>query len=185
MNGSASSAETNGCAASGSAASAGRARPPIDGDASHLRRAPLGPARRARPRRDRAGRRRAIASCRAGPRPRSSSCGATTQRPSVGRSPLAGESLELVGLDPAPLGDHPVDRPVRVGLGWRAAPGPRRAPRHRRRSHLVRPRGARTDHRGRAAGASAGADRTEPVAPGSIDRPPSTRMRTACSPEPT
>ena len=41
-----------------------------------------------------------------------SASGDTTQPPGVGSPALAGEPLEVVGGDPAPLGDDPVDRAV-------------------------------------------------------------------------
>ena len=93
-----------------------------------------------------------------------------TARPSVARrSPV--RRSQLVDVDPAPLGDDPLDACGRAGPATPAGPGRRRGSRRRRPSRRGRSR-AGCSGRPAAAGAAsvvAGGARTEPVAPGAND----------------
>ena len=150
---------------------AGAGRPGAPGRRRRRRRArgraPPARARRARRRRARAGR---------PPRPgrerldhRLDRAGRDHPRPDGRRPALAGQRLELVGVDPAPLGDDPVDATaIRAAPSTPAAPARRRAPRRRRPSRPGRSRAARSGRRAAAAAASAGGGARSPSRPGAM-----------------
>ena len=101
---------------------------------------------------------------------RSSPCSASSDGdPAADRrlAALAGEALELVDVDPAPLGDDPLDACGRAGPATPAAPGRRRAPRRRRPSRRARSRAARS---GRRAAAAAAIGQVQPDRPGRARR---------------
>ena len=92
--------------------------------------------------------------------------GDTTPSTECRLAALTGQRLEVVGVDPAALGDHSA-RPIdRAAPSMRAARARRRAPRHRRPSRRGPIRAARIDRLARAEAKSARCNRTSPLPPG-------------------